>query len=75
MTRMARIEIAIAETSILARTVARFPASKYRRDAQYTATGNKLDVRSAMQKVGQTAATQPPRGLRSAREGGNAAVN
>lgn len=74
MTRMVRIEIAIAETSILPRTIARFPASKYQRRG-ILVPGNKLDVRSAMQKVGQTAAAQPPRGLRSAREGGNAAAN
>lgn len=58
MTRMARIEIAIAGTSILLRTIARFPTSKYRRRS-ILVPGNKLDVRSAMQKVGQTAAAQP----------------
>lgn len=53
-------EIAIAGTSILPRAAARiFPASKYRRRSNVPRPGNKLDVRPAIQKVGQTAAAAP----------------
>lgn len=57
-------EIAIAGTSILPRMVARVfrrRANIGRGARQYTTPSNKLNVRSAMQKVGQTA--QSPAGV------------